>query len=202
MQDLQLQYEDGRTLFNARINAWIFALKERRSFRFDQDAEVAHLGQAMNKIATFSAAADKILMSAACLRKVYWKDIAVAAIAIVPALVDAISRFSSPQSEDEKERAALVKTLEQHLIAEWAQISPYIAYDLRNESFIPWQQVTDTIAKQPTTAIYLNKWTLKPEAARFVSKEKDLPEPISDAYMLYTGSFQDLRRLTLTDNSQ
>ncbi len=197
LQDLRGRYDSARNHFNGRIDAWLFSLQQRKEFNFAADAEATELGGAIAKVNDFIARSDAALTSAPCTVKVFWKEAVLAIIAVTPALIDSVKSFWTGTDTTDKERKALIRALEQYRIAEWGSGARLVAFDLKNQIFIPYGQVTDDVARQAATAIYVNKWVVREMPGDSVVATKLPPSQLSSDYVLFTGKPSDIGKFVL-----
>lgn len=197
LQDLRGRYDSARNHFNGRIDAWIFSLQQRKEFKFSADAEAAELGGAIVKVNDFITRSDAALVSAPCSMKVFWKEALLAIIAVTPALIESVKSFWMGAETTDKEREALIRALEQYRIAEWGSGAKLVAFDLKNQIFIPYGQVTDELARQPATAIYVNKWIVRDMPGDSVVATKFPPGQLSSDYVLFTGKPSEIGKFVL-----
>lgn len=197
LQDLRGRYDSARNHFNGRIDAWLFSLQKRKEFTFDADAEAKDLSGAIVKVNEFITRSDAALTSVPCVSNVFWKEAALAIIAIAPALIDSVKAFWSDSTTTETDRKALIGALEQYRIAEWSGGATFVAFDLKTELFIPTAIVNDEIARQATTAIYVNKWFVKDNPGAAVVATKFPPVQLSKDYVLFTGKPSEIERVLL-----
>lgn len=194
---ISLRYDSARNQFNAELNSWIFSLKERKAFSLDRDADTKQFESAINAINGFTLEADKAISSSACMKKVIWKEVAVAIIGISPALLELYRSNVAAAGLEEKEREALIKALEEQRIAAWDVILGVVAFNLESKSFIPFAELDEALARKATTAIYVNRWTVKGDAGQTMVAWKGVPDTISPTYQLFTGSLADLEKITI-----
>lgn len=197
LQDLRGRYDSARNHFNGRIDAWLFSLQQSKEFKFAADAEAIELGGAIAKVNDFIARSDAALTSAPCATKVFWKEALLAIIAVTPALIDSVKSFWTGTDTTDKEREALIRALEQYRIAEWGSGATLVAFDLKNQMFIPNSKVTDEVARQAATAIYVNKWVVRDMPGDSVVATKLPPGQLSNDYLLFTGKPSEIGKFVL-----
>jgi hypothetical protein len=197
LQELQGKYDSARNHFNGRIDAWLFSLQKRKDFKFDVEAEATDLSGAIAKVNDFISRSDDALKSAPCATKVFWKEVALAAIAIAPALVDSVKSFWTSTDTTDSERKALGGALEQYKIAEWGGAATLVAFDLKTQMFIPGAMLNDEVALQASTAIYVNKWIVKEQPGEAVVAFKLPPGQLSKDYLMFTGKPSEIEKFVL-----
>jgi len=197
LQDLRSKYESARNHFNGRIDAWLFSLQKRKEFKFDAEAEAKDLSGAIVKVNDFISRSDAALTSAPCATKVFWKEAVLAIIAIAPALIDSVKAFWASIDTTDSERSALIGAIEQFRIAEWGGGTTLVAFDLKAQKFIPVGMVNDEVARQASTAIYVNKWFVKEKPGESVVATKLPPGQLSKDYLLFTGKPSEIGKFVL-----
>lgn len=197
LQDLRSKYDSARNHFNGRIEAWLFSLQKRKEFKFDAEAEAKDIGGAISKINDFILRSDTALASVPCATKVFWKEAVLAIIAITPALIDTVKSFWNATDTTESDRSALIGALEQYRISEWGSGTTLVAFDLKTQKFIPWAKVNDEVARQASTAIYVNKWIVKEKPGEAVVAMKLPPGQLSKDYLLFTGKPSEIEKFVL-----
>lgn len=197
LEDLRGRYDTARNHLNGRIDAWLFSLQRRKQFDFAAEAEATKLGVAIVKVNDFIARSDAALSSAPCSMKVFWKEALLAIIAITPAVIESVKSFWSAADTTDKERNALIRALEQYRISEWGSGTKLVAFDLKNQIFFPAGQVTDELARQSSTAIYVNKWVVREMPGESVVATKLPPGQLSKDYVLFTGKPSEIGKFVL-----
>jgi len=197
LQDLRSRYDNARNHFNGRIDAWLFSLRQRKEFNFSAEAEAAEISGAISKINDFIARSDTVLSSTPCPTKVFWKELVLAIVAIAPELIDSVKALWLNSDTTDKEREGLIQALEQYRIAAWGSGATLVAFDLRSQTFIPVGQVTDDVARQATTAIYVNKWVIREQPGDKIVATKLPPDQLSRDYLLFTGRPSEISKYTL-----
>ena len=194
VRDLRSKYDSARNHFNGRIDAWLFSLQKRKEFKFDAETEARELSSAIAKVNEFISGSDAALASMPCSTKVLWRESVLALIAIAPALVDSFKSFWGSADTTDSERNALIGALEQYRIAEWGGGAALVAFDFESQKFVT---VSDEVARQASTAIYVNKWLLKDKPGAVVVASKLPPGPLSKDYLLFTGKPSEIDKLVL-----
>ncbi|MCD6734100.1 MAG: hypothetical protein LT103_10960 [Burkholderiaceae bacterium] len=197
LADLRSRYDTARSHFNARLDAWLYSLKYRKSFDLARDEELAKLNGAIEKINDFVQRSDTALTRAPCALKVFWKEAALAIIAITPALIDSLKSFWVSSETTDKEKESLLVALEQYRIAEWTARQIAVAFNFRSDTFIRYSELNDEALRQAPTAVYVNKWALREQPGATIVPTKLPPDQLSQDYILYTGKLSDVQSVVI-----
>ena len=155
------------------------------------------MGAAIAKVNDFIARSDAVLVSAPCATKVFWKEALLAIISVSPVLIESVRSFWTGMDTTDKEREALIRALVQYRIAEWGTGATLVAFELKNQMFITPSKITDEVARQSATAVYVNKWVVRDMPGDSVVSTKLPPGQLSNDYLLFTGKPSEIGKLVL-----
>jgi hypothetical protein len=190
---LVLKYDDARTSHNARIEAWVFALKGKLLSLPDVAGESQQLNTSRLKVTEFTSAASAALTKAGCGSKVFWQPLL---IALAPVAVDKLVDYFKELAKDDKAVQEAIQELEFYKMPPWESAGAVVVYDWNSEQYLAEGKFTAADLKKGSTGIYVNKWTLVKEPNSLFVRYKEVPPALSGAYLLYTGPLDALKDFT------
>lgn len=119
-------YENAQTNINSRIEAWLFVLRSTRKPSIETVVELEQLKSAFGKVEAFVHSADSALLSTACVRRMAWKEVGAALLAIGPIAVEALGRLLT--TEDELFKGELIRHLTGLRVRPWESLADGVAF--------------------------------------------------------------------------
>jgi hypothetical protein len=193
-EELVSRYDKARSPHNARLESWLFVLRNRQGISTESALELEQMEASLAKIRQFIERAHAVLQKVGCgPNKVALKEIIGVAISLIPLTLEVVVKLFTV---DDKERAEVIKALEQRKIKPWDTLTAYVIFDWSKDEYLSDSQITDLTLRKGSTSVYVNKWALKRNPGPLLVVDKQPPEGLEGSYILYTGKIEDLKRFT------